>query len=116
MVYLASPYSSPDASVQLERYNLAVKATGYLMNAGFIVYSPIVHNHMLAELMDMPHGWAFWAKQDLGMLKHAIMLVVLTIPGWQESIGVTAEINFALSFGINIKYFDYETLEISETP
>lgn len=48
----------------------------------------------------------WWYDYDLGWLSHCVELVVLTLPGWQESKGVLLEIEAAESWSIPISYFD----------
>lgn len=50
LIYLASPYNHPDEKVRIERFKEIVKISARLMKRGWIVYSPIVHNHPIAAL------------------------------------------------------------------
>ena len=91
MIYLASPYSANPE----HNYQLALSATAHMVAAGYIVYSPIVHCHPLHQAANLPQDFAFWRRHNFGILRKASELWVLDIQGWQESIGVQAEINFA---------------------
>ena len=91
MIYLASPYSHPHCSVRYQRFIAVALATAKLMNEGEVVYSPIVHNHTLAELVDLPKNWEYWKKFDEEMLSKADRFMILKLLGWQESKGVNAE-------------------------
>ena len=104
MIYLAGPYSHPDEAVRLERYKaLTAKAAG-LMIAGHVVFSPITHGHVIAEAHDLPTDFAWWSEQCLGMLRHADKIIVLALPGHDESKGVEAELQFAEDHCIPIEF------------
>ena len=94
MLYLASPYSDPDNAVRDQRFRAACRATAALLCSGHVVYSPIVHGHPLVEF-GLPTDWEFWQRYDREHLARCDELVVLTLDGWQESVGVQAEIRIA---------------------
>jgi hypothetical protein len=94
MIYLAQPYSDRDPAVREHRFREACRVTAALVHAGHVVFSPVVHSHFLAE-HGLPSTWAFWRKQDEVFLERADSLVVLMLPGWQESVGVRGEIEIA---------------------
>ena len=108
MIYLASPYSHRSVEVRDQRFRQACVAAGKLMKQGHVVFSPIAHTHPIAELVDLPKDWAFWARQDLFFLSESDRLVVLRLAGWQESRGVRAEIKYAEDQGIPVEYMDAE--------
>ena len=62
MIYLASPYSHPDATVREARFQAACRATASLIRAGHEVFSPIAHSHPLAAF-GLPTDWSFWESQ-----------------------------------------------------
>lgn len=103
MIYMASPYSDPDPAVRSARFDAACKYAAEAMREGQLVYSPIAHSHALAE-RGLPGDWAFWAEHSRSMLQRCDALVVLTLPGWQESRGVAAEIGIARALGIPVRY------------
>lgn len=108
MIYLASPYSHPHRSVRFQRFIAVSLATAKLMNEGEVVYSPIVHNHTLAELVDLPRDWDYWKKFDTEMLSKADRFIILKLLGWTESKGVTAEIVIwqEINPGMNPEYME----------
>lgn len=105
MMYLASPYSNPDPAVREQRFREACRVTAALVHAGYVVFSPVVHSHFLAE-HGLPNTWAFWRKQDETFLERADSLVVLMLPGWQESVGVRGEIEIARELGKPTVYLE----------
>lgn len=100
LIYLASPYSHKDASVRQHRFEAVCLATGKLMCAGNHVFSPIAHSHPIALATDLPTDFSFWDAYCRVMLSRCTKLVVIKLPGWQESVGVQAEIRMAREMGI----------------
>ena len=105
-LYLASPYTHPDAAVRLERYEQACKKAAGLMKKGHAVFSPIAHSHAVAAHLplDLLMHHDFWMGQDIPILRWATRLVVLTIDGWASSKGVMAEIDYANNLRIPVAY------------
>lgn len=104
MIYLASPYSHPDPTIRELRYLSAIKATAFLLRQKKWVYSPIVHNHPMALLEELPKEFGFWKDFDLHMIDCAEKLVVLRIEGWEQSVGVAAEVEYAKSINKLVEY------------
>lgn len=99
MIYLASPWSHSDAEVRRQRYEAAVKATAALINAGRMVYSPIVYSHHLAESGKLGGDWADWVVFDTWFIERCSFVWILTLDGWEQSKGVQAEIDLAAELG-----------------
>jgi hypothetical protein len=100
MIYLASPYSHPDKAVEAERYQQTMRAFAELCLAGAIIYSPIVSCHPAAVAYGMPTDAAWWARFNREFMFCCDRLVVLRLPGWEESVGVRDEITFFAERGI----------------
>ena len=98
MIYLACPYTHSDPEVRRRRFDAVNRLAGRLILAGEIVYSPISHSHAITET-GLPVTWDFWEKQSLAMLSVCDTLVVYCIDGWEQSIGVRAEIDAAEKAG-----------------
>ena len=103
-IYIASPYSNPDPIVMRKRFDAVLRYTADCMKKGEIVYSPIVHNHPIAQVTELPATWDFWKRIDFTFLKRASELRVLMLQGWKESIGVTDEIGYAIMQDIPVTY------------
>lgn len=95
MIYIASPYSSPDREVVRRRYWITCQFTFAAMKADLPAFSPILHCHHAAELLNLPTDSKFWGNYNRNMLESSKTLVVLGMPGWEESIGVEEEVKFA---------------------
>jgi hypothetical protein len=100
MIYLASPYSSPDPLIMRTRFLLAEQVTAQLLGERKHVYSPIVHCHELAMKYKLPTDFEFWKKYNFDFLRRADTFYVLEIDGWETSKGVTVESNLAATLDI----------------
>lgn len=99
LVYLASPYSHPDADKRHERFRLACQASVELIRDGFHVFSPIAHTHPIALEGELPLEWDYWEAYDQRMIAACDELHVLRLEGWKESKGIAAEIKIAERMG-----------------
>ena len=102
--YIASPYSHADAEVVQQRFEAAVKASGRLMQANLIVFSPIAHSHPIALASMLPGDFGYWERGCKVFVAQSIGIVVLKLAGWRESRGVTAEIAIAKKLGLPVFY------------
>lgn len=112
LIYLASPYSHEDHVVECLRFQAACSAAGRLMREGHFIFSPIAHSHPIAIVESLPGGIEYWREYDRRWIDACDELWVLCIDGWEESKGVTWEIDYALSTEKSVRYLDPETLEI----
>lgn len=110
-IYLAGPYSHTERKVREERFHQINRVAARLMERGWVVYSPISHNHSIALHYDLSTGWDYWGRLDRAFIKHALLMAVLMLPGWRESVGVTAEIAIAKEFNVPICLFDPTTIK-----
>ena len=105
VIYLACPYSHSDPQIRYERFSLATLEAAKLMQAGYIVFSPVTHSYWIAKtgLVDgLDHD--FWVRQDLVFMKVCDELHILMAEGWESSRGVQREIEQAYFEGIPIIY------------
>lgn len=84
------------------------KTAARLMQAGFNIFSPITHSHLIAGFGDLPTSWEYWREFDRAYLRACRMLIVLKLPGWEQSRGVTGEIEIARELGLPIVYMEPE--------
>jgi len=110
MIYLGLPYSHPEKVVREMRFKIANKVAGALIAKGKIVYSPISQSHVIRNECDLSWEWEDWEKLDLFFLNLASKLIVLKLEGWEDSVGLQAEIKFAKERGIVIEYIEKENI------
>ena len=91
MIYLACPYSHSDPAVRDTRFREANRAAAALMEEGHVVFSPLSMSHPIEAHMDTIHDTAWWMRIDLAFMEHCTECVVLALPGWEQSKGVTIE-------------------------
>lgn len=108
MIYLASPYSHPDEDVRDGRYFTAYTVTGMLLSAGLPVFSPIVYGHPLASSHSLGTCAKTWEELNTPMVRACSYMLVLCIDGWEESTGVTNEIDLARRLDKTILYINPE--------
>lgn len=114
LIYLASPFSDPERKVRQERYHYAVEASALLLKIGIFVYSPIVHNYVIADNYALPNEFSFWSEFDSLMISRCDILATLILPSWRESIGVTYEIKLAIELGKTVKYIKLDELRYTD--
>lgn len=110
-VYLASPYTHPDPAVREERFQAVCRAAAALMREGHFVFSPIAHSHPIDLCMAAPQPGDFWKAQDVPILRHASRLVVLTLPGWEESRGLKWEMEIARQIHMPVSFMEPDSIE-----
>jgi len=114
-IYLAVPYSHQDPTIRARRFLYATQAANCLMRRGLLIYSPITHGHTIGLWGGLPGGFEFWDSHCLSFLRHwAQELYVLTLPGWQESIGVAAEMAEADNLGLPVLCVSLASLGVQD--
>lgn len=109
-IYLACPYSTSDDALKEHRVKVAFHVTARIMKMGNAIFSPLTHTHDLGKIITASHD--FWMLQDIAILRHASLLVVLCLPGWDESKGVREEIAVAHACRIPVVYINEDIKEI----
>ena len=105
MIYLASPYSDPDPIVRRVRYERTRLFTHEAIQLGAILFSPIVYCHQFSVEHGAPFAASDWRDFNEWMMSKSEACWVLTLPGWEKSLGVQAEIAF---FQANEKLIHYK--------
>jgi len=120
-LYVAIPYSG----VEEHSFKVANKATASLMNDGYVPYSPITHNHVVATKHQLPGNWEFWKAQDIPYIEHFCEAVIVVgvwafgeynpedeYSSWKyilKSVGVQAEIQAAIDSNKPVYLYCYIT-------
>lgn len=100
LIYLAAPYSHPRPQLRRLRVKDATTFERGLTCAGAMVYNPLRYSAALADIADDDT----WRAHGLRLLTACDILVVLQLPGWDESVGVKAEIVAAERAGKPVYY------------
>lgn len=111
MIYLASPYSSSDLVIQLERADLIARLCAKLLTKKYQVFSPIAFGQLMLDYEpELPTDAKYWEKYNAFFLKNCTEMWIILIQGWEKSLGVQAEIAFAKANNIKIKYVSVEDI------
>lgn len=114
LLYIAAPFTSKSAGVQKHRANVAQMALDVATTFDALAYSPLNHLHDMMprfsllsdDVLEERDAASWFYAHGLGMLRRCDALVVLTLEGWTESVGVRMEIDAARQLGIPITYVD----------
>jgi hypothetical protein len=115
-VYLASPYTHPEKLVMQERYEEICRLVAILIKQGYSVYSPIAHNHYIADQYNLPRDAEFWLSYDESFLFSCSFILIAGMPGWESSKGIAAERLLAIKFNKPIYLYNTVNYIISNVP
>ncbi len=111
-IYLASPYSHPDATVREQNWLAAAAAAAWLMQRGntdfgegYTVFSPISMGHPIS-VMGASTGLGFnfttWQRTSITLMQSCTHLVLLFLDDWHLSTGCKAEVDYARQCGLPV--------------
>lgn len=105
MIYIAAPYDRQDTEEVMRIVNIAVAV---YLKEGVPVYSPLSMGHYAgtADPEVYKIRLKIWRKLERDVIPLCKVLVVLKIPGWEESKGVQHEIFIAKQHNLSIKYVE----------
>lgn len=107
LIYLAGPYTHSDPSVMEERGLKHGEWAGKLLREGLLIYCPIAETEGIAKACHMTGtDWNTWREKDLAQLIRCDQMWVLTLDGWDKSLGVKGEVKFCLNNNIPISLID----------
>lgn len=93
LIYIAGPYTNIDLAYQCRCKEILTEAAATCAKAGHVVFSPITHSAPM-ERLGLQFTHEEWVEFDRPFMAVATWLLVLKIPGWEESRGVTFERGF----------------------
>lgn len=105
MIYLASPYSTPIASVLQERVAKTIQFTMLCIQQGLPVFSPITYFHPLAQAAGMQTDAETWHNTNMQFLRKSDVVFALRLVGWEQSKGMKVELNVAKMLGIPVQHY-----------
>jgi hypothetical protein len=115
LIYLATPYTSTHSmafmklGIEQTRFEHACIIAARLFREGYHVYSPIAASHGIARHGRLGGDWQTWKSYDERMISLCDELWVATeMTGWDQSVGVAAEIAFARSIGKPVVFYKGE--------
>lgn len=114
-IYVASPYTHKHKHVEKFREREVTRVAAKLTKRyGYAMFLPITQSHQMVKFMPELGGkFQSWAKIDLHMVGLADELWVVKLDGWDQSVGVIAEIEHAKKLKKPIKYINPKTVRMS---
>jgi hypothetical protein len=109
LYFVSSPYSDPKLEVKAERKNQTTMAVNALLKQGVYAITPLEKLEAVSY-GGLPDNFDFWGKYSLGLLEKCDGMIVLRLPGWDQSTGVKAEIAYAQSRRIPVVHANLEDL------
>ncbi|MCW2255833.1 nucleoside 2-deoxyribosyltransferase [Providencia alcalifaciens] len=104
--FIACPYSDPDSNVVEMRFQECTKIAAELAVQGIATYSQITITHPINLYLAEQGKKVSWSAIDMEFLARCDGLIVLTLPGWDKSSGVAAEINYFKEKGMPVWTYD----------
>ena len=102
-------YGHPCTRVTEARVRAARAVTAELIGQGVIAFSPVSYTHTLAaDFHAQPRSG--WYQFDLNFMEQTQELLILELPGWEESRGMLIEKSFALARKMQIRHKTFEEI------
>lgn len=106
IVYIACPYSHNDQSVVEYRVKQFALFAASIENSGKEHAVSAMFNHLINLYGSLPTNWEYWKSYSLSLLDKSEKVYVLKLDGWDKSIGVAGELEYATTTGKSIVYID----------
>lgn len=100
MIFISIPY---EKQKELS-YKTACTVAAKLLEEGNAVIAPVIEGHAIETELDrqvLPNKRWIW-QQSLELLRRCNLMIVITLPGWEESCGVKEEIKQANAMDIPV--------------
>ncbi len=114
-IYLASPYSHKSKKIMDYREKEITRVAAHLIKRfGYCFFLPITQSAPLSRILpELGGSFDKWKDIDLEAVKRSDEVWVCTMDGWDESIGVLAEIKYAVQRGKRVRFLSPDTLEFT---
>lgn len=103
LIYVGAPYSDPDPAVIAGRMAAFEDVVARLLTTGQFPVSPLM-NHGILGRHAIPGDWDFWQHYSRRLLARCDLLMVVQLPGWANSRGLTGEIALAETLSLPIEF------------
>jgi len=101
MCYIAAPYWSSNEVSRTTRRQLTIQYSMMLTSMGILNYSPLLYSEKYKNKKVTENYWLTHGKI---MVKACNLMIVLMLPGWEDSSGIKGEIKEAEKLGIPVRY------------
>lgn len=97
--YIATPYSKYKDGLE-KAYEAALFADIMLQNLGIRTFGPIRISHPIAMMTGLdPYDYGIWVPLNKPFIDKAHGMVIVTFPGWEDSVGIAEEIKLFAAAG-----------------
>ena len=110
MKLVLSPYSHADPLVREARFRAVCKYCAKLISNGIYAFSPVIHCHPIAQY-GIPFDYNFWGGWGSRFFNICDEVIVYQLDGWEDSIGIKAEVEILKAMGLPIIYVEPEDNE-----
>ena len=105
LVYLSAPYSDKNQDIVESRIATFCEIDAILCDKNIYTVSPL-YKHLLFNYATLPSDWNYWKTYCETLILKCDKMIVIMLPGWEESVGVKGEIEFCKNNIIPIEYID----------
>lgn len=107
LLYVASPYYHDNPGIMKDRYEAVSEACYLMALSGWNVISPVMMWHPVKVSKAAFEGVvnSDLVRMNMALLKRCDTLVCLQIKGWEQSLGMLAEIDYARELGKEVRYY-----------
>lgn len=121
LAYLAIPYGHKSQAVVNWRVETFYRVDAWMIQHGYHIVSPMEKFGLLSASRTKIYGdafainigddWTFWEQHGRTLLQACHKVIVICVPGWQDSVGVKAEIEIAQQLGTEVLHLTEAWLE-----
>lgn len=105
-IFISTPYTHMNAIIVQDRVDFISEYFIKLIAAGMCPLSPVVVGHPLVKKYNVNGMFTFWEDYCNSEIEHCDEVHVVMLDGWDTSIGVKKEIDFAENLGKMVIYID----------
>lgn len=105
-IFISTPYTHVNPEVVQFRTDVICTYFIRLLSAGMCPLSPVVVGHPLVKNYNVNGMFTFWEDYCNSEIEHCDEVHVVMLDGWDTSIGVKKEIDFAVKLGKMVIYID----------
>ena len=111
MLYLCCPYSHSSPTIREHRYHTSCIAAAKLLQAGIVVFNPLANSIPAEEFGKINLRHDQWMAIDLPILCRSDEILVLSLDGWEQSLGVRKEMFQAMALRKHITLISEADIE-----
>lgn len=106
LIYFTGPHEAADFDAEdalICKYSAVIE---YFLGTtpNLYLFSPVLYNDSVSSHNELPPDFPFWAQRNFFMIKKSSSMWVLVTGDWQESYGLSQELEYAESIGREVLY------------